>query len=1114
MRRVCWFLPLLSLWFVADVQGQKQFGFDNRKPSGQPYLKPAETVAKFQVPPGYHAELFAGEPDVINPIAFTIDERGRVWVVECFEYPSRTPKGKKPRDRIKILEDTNGDGKCDKVTVWAEGKDLPIGWDLASGIEVGNGGVYLGAPPYLFFLEDSNGDGKCDKQTVLLKGFGSQDTHETLNTFQWGPDSKLYGLHGVFTVSEVNGVKMTAAVWRYDTRSKKFEVFAEGTSNPWGMDFDTHGQCHLVCCVIPHMFHIVPGGTYLRQAGFSLNPYAYGLLPQSCDHTHHQESGWAHAGLLYMDGDHVPENHRGTLLMGSIHGCSIKQDFVRDNGSTYVTTHGKDFLVSGDKNFRPINLRWGPDGSIYVIDWHDQNPCHQALPDSWDQERGRIYKLVRNGSKPVLPGDLGKKSGKELVEMLKKDNPWWHRTALRLLAEGKGREVAAELREMATKSADHGHRLRGMWALHGSGIYSEELAALALDDADRWVRCWGVRLLGESGEVSEALLKRLAALAESEKAPQVRLQLASTAQRLKGRGVLPLVHSLMKHKEDAKDAFLPLMLWLAYEPLIGNEKSASLDWLKKNAAGNALVTTEIVPRTIRRLVSTGKDEDLLACIEFLGQVQDSGVREYALSGFVEGMKDKTVQPPQQWQAVFARLLQDSNPKVGELARKLAVNFQDKEVVQLALKRAQDGGLSQQMRLGAIRDLALAQPMEASEILLRLLKDGKEDEAIRAEACRALGYFEGSALGKEVLRGWKSYPPRVRSEAVNLLSGRKTWAAELLKAVEKKQVPKEELHNNIILRIHAFNDPQLNKTVETVWGSFRQTPEDLLKLIDSVRADLDKGPVSFERGRKVFENQCAKCHKFEGKGTEVGPQLDGAARDIEYLLGNILDPNRVVGEPYYTRLVELKNGQIETGLLQGEDGDSITLKGENNNLKVIQKKDIADKILVQTKSLMPEGLANNMTRQDVGDLIRYVMIHPFLANVEVRGPLERSKITKGTDWKMSHFGVTGRIVLLGSGSTSDDRDVITQIRARVTAPKKMATQLLLGSRQPVRVSLNGKEIYSGQPGISVVQPDQVAVPVTLDKGFNLMIIEAQVGEEADLFYARFLDPHRELRYWRE
>src|SRR4051812_47286136 len=263
----------VALFLVAaPAFAQKEYGFDNRKPSGQPYLSPQESLKRMKIADGWEIHLAAAEPDVINPIAFTVDEKGRLWVVECFEYPSKTPPGRMPRDRIKVLESTKGDGVYDKVTVFAEGKDFPVRFDMASGIEVGHGGVFVGAPPYLFFLQDTKGTGKADKFEILLQGFGSQDTHETLNTFQWGPDGWLYGLHGIFTISDVKpgtpvadapgspSVKMNAAVWRYEPRSRKFEIFAEGTSNPWGMDFNSEGQCFLACCVIPHLFHIVPGG--------------------------------------------------------------------------------------------------------------------------------------------------------------------------------------------------------------------------------------------------------------------------------------------------------------------------------------------------------------------------------------------------------------------------------------------------------------------------------------------------------------------------------------------------------------------------------------------------------------------------------------------------------------------------------------------------------------------------------------------------------------------------------------------------------------------------------------------------------------------------------------
>jgi putative membrane-bound dehydrogenase-like protein len=1106
-------LSVLVLVPVPAVLAQKNFGFDNTKPSGQPYLSPEESRQRFQLPPGWEVKVFAAEPDIINPVAFTVDERGRLWVVECFEYPRRTPKGQKPRDRIKILEDTDGDGKCDKVTVWAEGKSLPVGWDLATGIEVGHGGVYLGAAPYLFFLRDATGAGKCDRQEILLRGFGSQDTHETLNTFTWGPDGKLYGLHGVFTQSQVDGIKMNAALWRYDAPARKFEIFAEGTSNPWGLDFDSRGQCYVACCVIPHLFHMLPGGTYKRQAGASFNPHAYGLLNEISDHLHHKESGWAHAGLLVLEGDHVPKEYQGSLIMGSIHGCAIKRDVLRRHGSSFLAGHAPDFLVSGDKNFRPINLRWAPDGSIYVIDWHDQNPCHQAAPNSWDMTHGRIYKIQRKGLRPSPPPDLGKKSSKELVALLAKDNPWWYRTALRLLGERRDRNVAPLLQEMALTSKQEKLALRGLWGLYAIGAFDEATAEKLLGHSSPWVRSWAVRLLGEPGKVSPQALARLTELAAQDKAPEVRSQLASTAQRLKEQDTLPLLHNLMKHQDDAKDPCIPLLIWLAYEPRVAAQRNPALDWLQKAAPGNALVTNEIVPRTMRRLAATGKAADLAACVAFLRDARDSAVRRQALEGLAQALKERQVDQPPGWKDVFAVLLRDGDGRVQQLARRLAVSFQDRAAIRRALALAADASKAVSDRLDALRDLALAHPPEAQAVLLKLLaKD--PDTAIRREACRALSAYDHPEVPRAVLSGWKSYPPAVRVEAVNLLAARKHWARDLLAAVGDKRVPRTDLTDNTILRLRAFGDRKLNGLVEKVWGHFRDTPAELNALIDKMRGTLAEGRASFARGRTVFENQCAKCHKFDGKGHEVGPALDGAARDLEYLLVNVLDPNRVVGQPYYMRTVERKDGRLESGLLHAEDEQSVTLKAENDQLKVIPRKDI-EKITVQEKSVMPEGLAATMTVQDFRDLIRYVMAHPFLTEVAAGpssagrpplvGPTE-PPAASGLKWVRPVVGVSGRIPLPVTKSEG-----VAHVAAEVTAPARLKTRLQLGAVHPLRVWLNGKLVYRGTPASGQLAPDQASVDMELQPGANRLLFEVRYRGEREGLYARLLDPDRRLSY---
>jgi putative membrane-bound dehydrogenase-like protein len=1106
-------LAWITLGCTAPLFAQREFGFVNTQPSSQPYLKPEESLRRLAVPDGFEVKLFAAEPDIINPIAFTVDERGRLWVVECYEYPKRTPKGKKPRDRIKVLEDTTGSGMADKVTVWAEGKELPIGFDLASGIEVGYGGVFLGAAPYLFFLRDGKGAGTCTDQQVLLSGFGSQDTHEVLNTLQWGPDSSLYGLHGIFTQSRVGGVEMNAAVWRYHVRPKHFDVFAEGTSNPWGLDFDEHGQAFLTACVIPHAFHIIPGGTYIRQAGGSFNPYSYGLLREISDHMHHQESGWAHAGALVLQGDHIPPELRGSLLMGSIHGCVVKRDVLERRGSTFVAHHGPDFLRCGDKNFRPINLRWGPDGSIYVIDWHDQNPCHQAHPDSWDMTHGRIYKIQPKGTKQQPAPDLARLSSAELVEALKNSSPWWHRTALRLLAERQDRSVAPALTELVQHAKEETRSLRGLWGLYAVGAFDEAIAAKTLAHASPWVRSWAIRLLGEPGRVSESMLTRLTAIAASDPAPEVRLQLASTARRLTAQETLPLLHHLLEHKEDARDPAIPLMIWLAYESRVVGKRDNILSWLGEHAPGNALVREAIVPRTMRRLVATGRPDDLAACVVFLDQVHDTAVQRAALAGLVEALANQQVNPPARWKAVFAKLVQQPDGDIGQLARRLAVHFHDPEAIRASLAMALDGGKPAERRIDAIHDLALVHSPPALQPLARLVLTDPNLE-VRCEACRALAGFDTAEVPRQVLRNWKQYPPPLRSEAVNLLAERREWARELLTAVAHQHVPRTDLTDNTILRIRAFRDAKLDQQIESAWGRVRDTPAELDALITRMRGQLFEGRGSIERGRKVFENQCAKCHQFEGKGHRVGPNLDGAARDIEYLLVNVLDPNRVVGQPYYTRFVALKDGRVETGLLAAEDPQSITLKNENDALKVIQKREV-EEITVQPKSLMPEGLANNMTVQDFRDLIRYLMANPFLTDVAVAGPFAADEqvaiaperpLDSKVAWTWPVVGPPGRIAL----PATNGRKMASYVAAEVKTAAPMKTKLLLGARQPLQVWLNGKTVYQGKPSDRAAAPDQASTEIELVAGVNRLVFRIAYQGDQETLYARLLDSQRKLQ----
>jgi putative membrane-bound dehydrogenase-like protein len=1202
-RRAC----LVLLLIVPPAAAQKEYGFDNRKSSGQPYLAPEESVRRMKVAEGFEVKLFAAEPQVVNPVAMTVDERGRVWVIECFEYPKRTPPGRMPRDRIVILEDTKGTGVCDKRTVFCEGKDFPERFDLATGLEVGHGGVFVGAPPYLWFIENKNDKpGKFEK---LLGGFGSQDTHETLNTFQWGPDGWLYGLHGIYTQSKVkpgepgalatggygvapekknektppgavaptSPVEINAGMWRYHPVTRKFEIVAEGTSNPWGWDYrNTDGQMIVCCCVIPHLFHFVPGGIYKRQSGQSSNPYAYGAINEICDHTFHKESGWAHAGLLSLDTPLMPPELRDSVIFGSIHGCSIKRNVLKRNGSTFTASRADDFLVSGDKNFRPINLRWGHNGEIYVIDWHDQNPCSQADPDSWDYEHGRVYRIQKKGAATKKAEDLGKFNNLELAKTVAREvNPWQNRTAYRLLMErmptvndpafsdffgqlldGIIEKTALEKESIVERdkwqvqlfSRPHasGEEYRsGMLTLQALPPHIlAELTFGSFDPKGPFVEIAGlsiIRMLGDriahfgNVEIRPAYQERVTpfrkyrdfaekpegftTIAKVNRSPSVRLELASAVIRV-GRDcdTILLIHELLKHKEDAADPVIPLMLWLAYEPKLAAKPQAELTWLKTNAAGNPLITDHIVPRAMRRLVATGKAADLAACVEFVGLIGDA-VRLRALEGLAEALKGRQVDMPAGWTELKAKLAADPDERIRKLAAMLAISFRDLEAARRALAVAADPKQPAAIRAEAIRALAPTQLPEAKPVLLTLIVEPGE---IGVESLRALAGYDGTEIPSTILSAWKSLPPSHRPEVISLLASRKEWARQLLAAVALGTVDKTALNANTVLRLRAFKDANLNADIERVWGKVRDTPAELNALIDKMRGELAAGPASFSRGKLVFENQCAKCHKFEGRGHSVGPELDGAGRDIEYLLINILDPNRVVGQPYFIRRLTLRNGRIEEGLLAAEDPQTITLKGESDARRVFDRKDVAE-IEVIERSMMPEGLDKAMTVQDFRDLVRYVMADPFVTEWQTIGPSKNHwgrVIISGypTPVAIDHsLGVNGRLELQSKGE-----GMYTSAQALVTAPTRMKVRLLIGADQTVQVvvpeamkgggfTLAGKEIYRGKPGDGPARPDQVSVELDLEKGVNSITIGIQHKGEKATIYARFHDPERKLTY---
>jgi putative membrane-bound dehydrogenase-like protein len=1109
-----------------------------------------ESAARMTVPEGFEVKVFAAEPDVVNPIGIDFDHKGRAYVLECLQYPKKAKIGDKGADRIRVYEDTKGTGTADKVTTFAEGLNL------ATGIAVGYGGVFVGEAPYLLFLEDTKGTGKADKKTILLDGFGYQDTHETLNSFIWGPDGWLYGCHGVFTHSRVgkpgtpdkDRVPINAGIWRYHPKTQKFEVFAEGTSNPWGFDYDENGSGFLTACVIPHLFHIVPGGLYIRQAGQNFNRYAYGEIREICDHVHYYGGsshvgnidprrfevggGHAHSGCLIYQGGAYPEKWNGRVFMMNLHGARVNTDILTRNGSTYKGSHGEDFLVANDPNFRAIQLRTGPDGSIYMTDWYDPQICHNPDPNIWDRETGRIYKVVYTGpprprarESAVKDFDLAKMSSEKLVDLLTHSNSWWWRQALLTLQERGDKSIAPKLKGIIRTSNDfRSHRLRALWALNDIGGLDEDFGRELLGQPNSVVRAWAVRLLGQlDAPLPDATWKELVRLAERDGSPDVYLQLALSCQRWRlHRDTRDLLQALMLRDWVAKDPVIPLMIWVAYEPNVVEKPEAILAWLSEHAEKHELIRDQIWPRALRRLASAGNAKNLNSALAAIEACGFSDVLKAGLNGVLEALRGRRLDPPPAWYVLRDHIAGLAQPHTGqEEARRLGLHFGDKTAVseteKEALQKVVGHKLALEGRIAAVQGLALARSPSSVEPLLQLAK-GETPMELKREALRSLAAFDSDKIATTFLAEWSKLPPTLRTEIVGMLCGRKSWAGALIDALKKGTITKQDLSENDVRRILAHNDAELTKKVESVWGKLRErTPEKVEEAIVKLRKQLGEHPGDRKAGRAVFEKNCMVCHKLRGEGHDVGPDLTGAnRRDIEYLLVNIIDPNRVVGRDYYTATVVDKSGRSLSGLLAEDTPEKVVLKGENAKLTVVPRAEI-EAFQIEERSLMPEGLPEKMSEKDFRDLICYLMEDQYLTRglitgpykmaLDGKGPIEESADplkTPDVKWKPFEVGVSGLMDMEKLKVLAPPTDSTAYIYFEVVSPRAMKTSLELGAKEDVKVWVNGKEIHRRTWS---VEPHRV--PMELKEGTNKILFKLHNIYGPSWQWARLIDPERVL-----
>lgn len=975
------FIPWLTIsGRVVTVSAQEQQGAVIDAP-----LAPREAARTMVVPEGFHVSLFAGEPDCQQPIGFCIDDRGRLWVAEAYNYPHH---GTKPGDRILIFEDVDGDGQFDKRTVFYDKLNY------VTGIEVGFGGAWVMSPPYFYFIPDRNGDDQPDGEPeLLLDGFGNHaNSHNLANGFSWGPDGWLYGTHGRTNWSlpgkpgtpKAQRVQFDGGVYRYHPIRHVWEPYADGTTNPWGIDWNDVGEAFICNCVNPHLYHVIPGAHYEPWRNRESSQYAYQRIATIADHLHFvgkatvQEGlgsaaedaaggGHAHCGTMVYLGDNWPDRYRNTLFTNNIHGRRINNDLLHRHDSGYTASHGPDLMRSKDPWFMGVTLRYGPDGAVFASDWSDTGECHSVK--NTRRETGRIYKITYGKvASPQI--NLGRLSDRELVDLQLHRNDWYVQHARRLLQEraAQGQDQADAKSQLITffnQQPDVPQKLRALWALHVMGQSDVDFLIRQLSHQNESIRAWALRLLCENGRPSATALDRFCEIGQKDDSALVRLHLASILQRLRPEDRWPVAEALLTRGEDAQDVNVPLMIWYGIEPLINADLSRFI---------RLIGTTRfpLIARHIgRRVASKPEPQDGLDQLVPQLVVAEMAVQAELLSGVIEGLEGRrVVKMPLGWSEAYAKLMKSGSEAVRERSLQLALVFDDPTALAMLRRVAADRGADAPARIRAIQALVNKRSDTVAPLLLQLC----DDSATRRAAVRGLADFEHPETPTVLLQNYNRYDLPTRQDIAQTLAARPAWAAKLMDALESGDVSRSDITAYTARQLYNLNDQKLIVRLKSLWGELRTTPAEKSRKINQYKKGLtaeilknaDRGA-----GRVLFQKTCASCHRFFDAGGNIGPDITGSQRtNIDYLLQTLVDPSATVAKDYQMQIVETSGGRIITGLVIAETKNALTIQTVNEKVVVptaeIETRKSSD------LSMMPEGMLQNLTNEQIRNLLAYLM----------------------------------------------------------------------------------------------------------------------------------------------
>ena len=975
------------------------------QPSDGPPYAPDQSLSTFRLEPGFRIELVASEPQIASPVAMDIDEHGRWFVVEMPGYPLDTS----PTGRVKLLEDTNGDGRPDRATVFADGLVLP------TGVMRWKRGVLVTAAPDLIYFEDRDNDGRADARTVLVTGFARTNPQHSVNHPVYGLDNRVQvaysGGGGALIFPELFGdrgkpltfpghadspavdprgrpVRIRFDPPRIEPRSGRTQF--GNTFDPWGRYFTSSNNDHIRHEVVAARYlernpqlpvasaqHVISDhGGAARVFPITTNP-RYELLTESGEFT-------SACALTYYTGGLFPDEYaRSTFVAEPVHNL-VHRDVLSPDGATFVAKRGsesREFLASTDAWFRPVNFYIGPDGALYVIDYYRPRIEHPEWtasefhqnPEEFRQgrDRGRIYRIVPEGARPYATPNLAGASGRALVDALSHPNLWWRRTAQRLLVDRRASDAVPALEELALGGVWPLGRLHALWTLEGLNVLDTDVLVRALGDTDAGVRENALQLAegraGDAGVIEAAILAR--AVVETD--TRVKFQVLSTLGGLSSADAraaerrLLLAHLADPWMQVAALSAGPDRAALYLDAALAADSPARAAPAEGHAAFFTLAAS---------VVAAQKDAARTAAL--IARVADDGLPAWqaaALDGIARSVRGTAADALAPARSDLLRLAQAEQAAVRQAALPLLEHAaigsspEGREAVARALALADDHGADAQRRADAIALAALV-GVEAEVERFEAWVNPREPEVVQVAAIGALARVPGEAVGQFVLSVWPALTPGARSKAIDLLHADPARQRLLVDALQRGTVQSWAMNFWQKRALIMHRDPELRAAARTM---LEDRPDARAAVVNEYAAAVERGGDA-ARGEIVFAQACATCHKLGGEGPaiDLGPDLSGIRhRPPLALLVDVLSPNQAIAQGYETYLIERADGRSEAGTLADQTPTTVTLR-QAGQVVSIPRREIKQ-ITMLPQSSMPSDLDKLISPAEMADLLAYL-----------------------------------------------------------------------------------------------------------------------------------------------